>query len=543
MKKILKLFTREELWVVFLILFSVGITVSLFFNEVSMGKNILPDRFQTFEHNFLPDFNAYLSKMTQGGKGEWLVYERMTNEPHEPSFLQIFYLLIGKIGVGGIRVDIVYHFWRFFWAVVRLLAAYYFILAVWPEKNKKILRILAFILFIFAGNFPFKIINPIEYGVQIGEDKYRLIFEVWTNLDPLIRLSYLPHWMAGQTVLMICLGLLIKGRYGIVGILGMIGGFILPSVPLIIIPVWFLVTIIYRKNILGFLVGAILMAAPLIYIKWVTGFAPWSALAQSDRSVFMIFPWEGYFKALGVLMIGVIGIIGVVINGGRGNRAPTGIIITALWAFVAFGMMWVFDRFLHYDQRRFIQVGVELPLAVLTVYLIEKTIGKIGKIWGIGVIGVILIPSIFVWYISYVSRVDFVRDRMGATRPVSATPYVVYPLKDWMEGVFWLSENTTVNDVVFSDYVAGNYIAAYAGNRVYAGHGGQTVDYLNKLGRVKDFYSGKMKEKEALLFLNGVYAKYVFVGPQEVEYGGTLKYSFLEPVYTGATTKIYKIGR
>ena len=557
MGKILKLIKSEEMWVIFIIVFSVGITVNLFFNEIAQGAKLGPDKFQTFEHNFLPDFNAYLSKMTQGGKGEWVVHERFTAEPHEGSLLQIFYLILGKITIGlmGLRPDFAYHLSRFVLAALRICAAYYFILAVIPGKGKKVLRILSLALFVFSGNFPLKITNPAEFGIFIGADKYRMFFDTWSNLDPLIRLSYLPHWLAAQGILMICLGFLVKlARQAnplklsvVIGILGALGGFILPSASIIIVPVWFLFILFFKRNLKmfsGFLVGSLIIGIPLLYISWVMQFYPWKALSLSDQGAMLKFPWVSYITALGAT--GIIGAIGALVFSGaslinffRKKEVNFGTAIVVLWAGVVFLSIWFFDTFLHYDQRRFIQVGVELPLAIMTVYLLKN----IKNYLLIIIFGVLLIPSVFVWYISYQSRVTFIRDRINASYPfVSYTPYVVYQPRDWMEAIFWLSKNTTVDDVVFTDYVAGNYIAAYGGNRVYVGHGGQTVDYLNKLALVRAFYTGEMTNDEAKLFLMKNYAKYVFAGPQEMEYGGGfIKYTFLKPVIKGTTTTIYRI--
>lgn len=563
MRFIKKLLSSEELWVVFVIVFSVGITLNLFFSEVISVRKLSPDRFATFEHNFLPDFNAYLSKMTQGGKGQVLVHERFTSEPHEPSLLQIFYLILGKITIGimGLRADFAYHFSRFVLAVIRLFAAYYFILAIMPGREKKLLRFLAFFLFAFSGNFPLKITNPAEFGVPLFGAKYRMVFDQWSNLDPLIRLSYLPHWMAGQSAIMIGLAMMVKQGESLkkaigIGLIGMVGGFILPSVPLIMIPVWWIAAIFKRENLKSVVAGSIIMAIPLVYIKWVTGFLPWSALAASDAGVTMKFPWESYIKALGTTgILGIIGGLFVLIMGivKRREKAPQ-VLTALLWVGVTFFSIWVFDTFLHYDQRRFVQVGVELPLSILTVFLLDIVVGaflkiiRLNKLKGAVLLMttvLLLIPSFIVWYISYQSRLVFVRERINAAYPlVSVTPYVVYQPKDWMEGVFWLSKNTTADDVVFCDYVAGNYIAAYAGSRVYVGHGGQTVNYLSKLRKVKDFYSGNMSEDDAKLFLMKSYAKYIFAGPQEMDYGGGfLKYKFIRVVYKGKTTIIFRIDK
>jgi len=53
---------------------------------------------RTFEpvHNYITDYNFYLSRIRQGMEGRWTVVEQYTSEEHQGSCIQIFYLLLGK---------------------------------------------------------------------------------------------------------------------------------------------------------------------------------------------------------------------------------------------------------------------------------------------------------------------------------------------------------------------------------------------------------------------------------------------------------------
>lgn len=62
-------------------------------------RNTLPPIHQ-FElvHNFPTDFNFYLSRIRQGIEGNMTVREQYTSEPHQGSFIHVFYLFLGWLG-------------------------------------------------------------------------------------------------------------------------------------------------------------------------------------------------------------------------------------------------------------------------------------------------------------------------------------------------------------------------------------------------------------------------------------------------------------
>jgi len=94
----------------------------VFFSLLPTGYEIWHrDRIQsnrTFElvHNFPTDYNFYLSRIRQGIEGRTSVIEEYTSEPHEGSFIHVFYLVLGLIGrwvrVPWDRAGDVYHMAR-----------------------------------------------------------------------------------------------------------------------------------------------------------------------------------------------------------------------------------------------------------------------------------------------------------------------------------------------------------------------------------------------------------------------------------------------
>ncbi len=122
---------------------------------------------------------------------------------------------------------------------------------------------------------------------------------------------------------------------------------------------------------------------------------------------------------------------------------------------------------------------------------------------------------------------------------------LVYPLKEFMDGVGFLKNNTKTGDIVLAYEAAGNYIPAYAGNFVYLGHA-NTPDEDGKLKIAARFFSGKMKGEEAKDFLSREKIKYIYFGPQERELGGvndlSAVYTFITAVYSNSRVTLYKFG-
>lgn len=64
--------------------------------EIYNAKLLPPNREFTLEHNYMFDYNFYLSRIREGQEGRWTVVEKYYNMPHSGSLFQIFYLFFRK---------------------------------------------------------------------------------------------------------------------------------------------------------------------------------------------------------------------------------------------------------------------------------------------------------------------------------------------------------------------------------------------------------------------------------------------------------------
>jgi hypothetical protein len=140
-------------------------------------------------------------------------------------------------------------------------------------------------------------------------------------------------------------------------------------------------------------------------------------------------------------------------------------------------------------------------------------------------------------------QTNFITQRANASVPaVPFPPQTMYPLKEWMDGIRWLRDNTNHDDVVLAMVTAGNHIPAYSGNFVYFGQS-NTVNYETKQILVNNFFEGRMGKNEADLFFKNGRIKYIFFSVQEKEQakGAALTkfYPQLKEVYKNPTVTIY----
>ena len=139
----------------------------------------------------------------------------------------------------------------------------------------------------------------------------------------------------------------------------------------------------------------------------------------------------------------------------------------------------------------------------------------------------------------------FITQRVGADRPpVPYPPQTTYPLKAWMDGIRYLRDQTSQNEVVMAGLTAGNFIPAYAGNFVYFGQT-NTVDYERKYGQIEDFFATRLSHQTASRILNDGRVRYVFYSYQEKEFADgkdlAIFYPLLHPVYQTNEVTIYMV--
>lgn len=518
--------------------------------EIRNSKKVsLKNRDFILEHNYYwPDFNLYLSKIRQGYEGRWVAVEKYTNEPHRGSLVQIFYLYLGKIGaIFQIDPNYAYQLGRIIHSpllliVILALISFYFKFGSF--------QILAFLITITSGSFP-------RLYYENGQLMLGRYMEWWSNTDSLQRITFIPHILLGQIISFYLLyELAIKKRpihalqrLNIIKlffyiILANIAGFVFPPSLMTLLGVIFSLFVIKtvknkfrvsRRFLLETASFIILSLPSLIYLFIITKYIPWSALVEFHRTHPMMVALDQYVLGTGpIIILGFFGSILAILR--RQSRYYPLI----LWVAITFLFAALFSLVKEQSPLRFTQTGLFIPLGILGAYFLFN-FRRLGYLF----IFLFILENLVIMTNSLNWQLTFMKQRISAdVPPVPFPPQTMYPLTDWMKGIYWLRDNTRKDDIILAEFTAGNFIPAYAGNFVYFGQS-NTVDYERKQVEVDRFFNGKMSPQQAEPFLKNNRIKYIFVGPQEKEKLASKKleviYPFINPKFTNSVVSIYSL--
>ena len=578
----------KKIHIPLLIIFSILFLLSSYipnFYEISVKNLLPPDRVMlSGEHIYTYDYNVYLSKMKQGQEGRWSVVDKYDNDPQQKGvLLQMLYLLSGKIGgLFHLTPPITFHALRSIlslaWVLTIIYINIYFL-------KKPILYSLGIVLSLLAASF------PVFYEYQ-GSTWIGMYMSWWTEMDVLKRISYLPHYTLNYIIVAVLFILLYKFSesqiqmsnqaqnpkskeknklFGFwnwdfiaICIILFFSFFIHPAGSILFLFSWlifWLITFIQfpistfpllPKIIFQTVILFLLALIPLLYINAATSSYPWKSLVDFDKYYRYPVVVKDYILTLGPVFF--LGVGGIALSLLKKEKRLLPLIS---WVLAAFFGLFLFKKLPFQSELRFVQTANHIPLAILSAYFLYGIYSffwnKYKKIPFVIIfinffiyLAVLLIVTLGVAqsYFSIKSQLDFIHQRAVATVPLVPYPsQVMYPLKDYWNGIQWLDINTKNEDVVLSQVNAGNYIPAYAGNFVYIGHNPETPFYDERFNNVNQFFSGTMSNKDATEFLKREKISYIFYGPQEQEKSeeNIKKYSFLQSSYISPLVTIYKV--
>lgn len=519
--------------------------------EIQQAKNVPKERAFELVHNYMFDYNFYLSRIKEGQEGKWLVTEKYYNQPHKGSLFQIFYLYLGKIG-GFLNLSppIIYHGARVILGVILLLIIGKLVIGLFHGWWS----LVAYLFVVTAGSWPIlvKLGNGFRFSTHWGG---------WSAIDSLQRITFIPHVLLGQIFLVLFVWkfsdkALHWSKLLIWGLLGLIVGTIFPPI-LIVIYMWMLMMMVTElilhkslKSSLTKIVFFVMTLQALLYLQVMFKILPWSALAQFDIQHRSILPYTEYALALGpMLPLGLAGLLLALV------KKEKKFFPFVSWV-LALGLLFlVFEHVPQQSPTRFTQMLITVPLGILSTYFFYylwqkpyKLMLQHKNVWfGFirSVVVIVILLGLGVMFSMVGWKTDEVRGKQEGTWLYPVGVQLVYPLKDFMDGINFLKNNTKITDVVLAYEAAGNYIPAYAGNFVYLGHA-NTPDEDNKLKIAARFFKGEMSQEEAKDFLAKENIKYIYFGPQEKEVGGVkdfkIVYPFLLSMYNNNQVTVYRVS-
>ncbi|MDP1722130.1 MAG: hypothetical protein Q8L37_02880 [Candidatus Gottesmanbacteria bacterium] len=223
---------RDKVFGFLIILFLLGSLAPAAY-EIAHSNRLQSNREFELIHNFPTDFNFYLSRIRQGIEGNVVVREQYTSEPHQGSFIHIFYLFLGWLGawvrVPWHRASDVYHVARIVFGGFLLVMIVQFCKKTFEQgrmsddighKNKSerlaffpyvldptsYVPILAFLLAVTASTWP-KIVAVINNQVvpatiaNITNWRFGGYMPWWSVMDSLQRITFIPHLLVGQALI------------------------------------------------------------------------------------------------------------------------------------------------------------------------------------------------------------------------------------------------------------------------------------------------------------------------------------------------------
>ncbi len=541
---------KFKIIIFFLSLFFVFFSFVPSFYEIYHAKDLPRERVFVLEHNYMFDYNFYLSRIRQGQEGRWLVSEKYFNQPHAGSLFQIVYLYFGKIGgIFGLSPELIYHLSRLILGFILLILIGKYALHFFPG----FWGVIGFLIIVTSGSWPIL--------VKVGEAwRFATHMGWWSAIDSLSRITFIPHVLLGQIFILVFLtgdwedkSIKLPRLIGW-GIIGFVAGIIFPPVLIVVYTVFGMLLVMELVKDRSFrtlssikwiqrMVFVALSFPSLIYLVLMMKVSPWSALALFDIQHRIILPYREYALALGpVLPLGILGLVLSFFQKEKRLMVPT------VWI-LSIGLLFlIFEKVPQQSPSRFTEALVQVPLGIMTTYFLytiwERCRSKLVKIIiGLSIFGMIVMGTgVMVSMIFWLT--DQAYGKRVGTWQVPIGTQIVYPLKDFMDGIIYLRDNTSRDSVVLSYVTAGNFIPAYGGNYVYLGHA-NTPDENAKEKIAARFFSGKMSKEEAKEFLSRERISYVYFGIQEKELGGikdlVSSYPFLSPLYQNDNVVIYKV--
>ncbi len=553
--------------ITFFVVFSLTPTIY----EWNNRGRIKPIRYFELVHNFPTDYNLYLSRIREGKEGAWLATEKYTSEPHAGSLSQILYVLIGRAWDWSHGqtpyIWLAYHASRVFFGAL-------FLWVVWnavrwlfshsqggASRDKPVFfwQITAFLLVVTASTWP-------KFEWVGGYPRFGGYMSWWSVIDSLQRITFLPHVVLGQAILVFILWVVAggfvradkghMGNWGFLGVIGLVLGIIFPPALLFIYGVlavlfiWDLVDRGDKRNmgdrIKGKLIFGFVSAPSFIYYALLFGQYPWKRLVEFDVLHPTKFSFLEYFLALGPTL--PLGIIGMFVAFAHRDEISRKLRVFAAWIIGWLAFLFLFAKIPAQSPTRFTEMAPQVPLGIFTAYLFFRLSRLRYLRYLTGIAAMVILLGLGSMYSSWLWQRDFVDHKLIADYPlVPRGAEVMYPLRDLIDAMMWLQVYTSRDAVVLSGQSTGNLIPVYSGNTVYVGHA-NTVNLEEKLPLVESFYRGDMPASQARTWLDASRISYVFFGPEEAEFSTysakelTSLYPFLEKIYQNSRVYLYRVG-
>ncbi|KPJ85078.1 hypothetical protein AMJ57_04395 [Parcubacteria bacterium SG8_24] len=485
------------------------------------------------------DMGVYLSQIDQAREGAWLFENRFTTETLRPTF-NLFWLLVGRLAaLFGISALAAFHLTRLLLIPLLAAVAYLFITFLFGSVRR---RMTAFIVFMLGSGLGY-LAEPFFRDNAPTRYRYEFPIDLWVGeANAFLSMGYSPHFVASWALFLLCLLLLMVSwrsgrlRHAVAaGLTGLILFQFHPfhAITLYAVPAIYLLSYGFgrgRRRWSGYAIFVALSVPSVIYHYVLTHYGPEAqALVEANLNLTPAV-WH---LLLGFGAVSLLWIPGLQLWQQEDREGEA-------WRFLLFWL--VTQSLLVYApltfQRRLLE-GLQFPLVMLSV----PALLYLWDAWSTRRRRLIYGPSV-----ALLVMLVFLLSSFGAVaRNLQAystnNPPAFFFDSDTTAALDWIRTRTGPEAVFLASLNSGNFIAGWAGRRVYAGHWVNTIDLDRKEQEIAGFYSGSdpVWNRE---FLDRHGITHVFMGPAE-RLSGDWSHDDMtfDKVYGEGEVEIYHVGR
>jgi hypothetical protein len=460
------------------------------------------------------DANVYYAFIHQARDGHWLFVNPLTLEPHGRMFVNVQWLLLGKLqALTGATDLVVGQLWRLGGAVV-LLGAFWLLAATfftgWPRR-------IAFLAFATGGGFGWLFWALHVLGIATFKWDYYYApggvrttpADVFFNGIPFN--LYAVHGLQTASHALFLVGMLAflrgettgRARFHVgAGLATLALGLSHPyefSTLLATFGVYALLTVhelraaprAAVRRLLPFAVAAPAVAYSLFVYAWHPVFRGWT-----ESNVFPPHSPLHTFVAFGLAAALTVWRFPAFLATGRAGRRAH--LVVVAWLVGNLAVYYAYPILLYTAQTR---VTLMAPLVLIGLSWLPDRWPWLATRRGAALtVGIVLALNALSPALGYAQRLRLVLD-------ARLSP-VIYVDADLLAACRWLAAHAAPADVVLAPPALGSLVARESGARVYPGHNGPTVGYRGKAARAAAFYAGATEaERDALVDTIG--ARYV----------------------------------
>jgi hypothetical protein len=551
LKQLIQTITKKE-WqfVIFLIIIVIVLTTGPYLYGF---LNAPEGHFYNWTHSITRgDPYVYFSYIQQVKEGNLLLINNFTSELPQTGTLNLFWLKVGLVAkLFNLSAPVAFHVFRFILTPIFFLVAYVFLAYIFKNKFKRKLSLIFLAFSSGIGAYLAQYYNKL-YPADLIDIIYQWPIDLWVSeTNVFLTLTQTPHFIISW-ILLIAFSLFMllafaNNKYFYSLIAGLIGFYWFNFHPyyfpyiFVILAIYIVCLFLKTKKIhyLWHYLLSMFLSLPFVIYHYFLIKTDWLIGVRASQNICLTPPVEFVVVGFGFLLVfGLVGLIYLLAN--KKLFKNDKLLFLGIWLIA--GLILIYAPLAW--QRRLL-MGLQLPLVIFTVIALSAIYNYVNKkfVWFKNVFDyfqylvIILLISMFCFSTIF----NLTRDVFYYYNH----NYSFYLPDEYQDATKWLKDNNIDNAVILSSEFNGYTITGMINQRVYLGHGHETVFFEAKKSKVADFFQDNLTDEKAIKFLqdNGIsYIFYTFFEKNIGDFDPDQK-TYLLNVYDGQRISIYKLNK